>query len=233
MSRSKYESLKPTAIRLRKQGLSIPEIEKRTGIPRSNLSSWLKVVPLTAKQKERLHNNWLNALVTARHKAVRWHNEQKRLRLEKAQKEALETLEQINRKDKAVMELALAMLYLGEGTKRKVETSLPNSDPKILRFFITTTSKLYGLDTSDFYCDLFLRADQDTEETIKYWSKTLRLPTTSFRQINKDKRTEGTKTFASYKGVCNVRCGRVAIQRKLVYLASAYLDEIGDIKKSG
>lgn len=33
---SKYEHLKAAAIKLRKQGLSLAEIEKNTGVPRSN-----------------------------------------------------------------------------------------------------------------------------------------------------------------------------------------------------
>ncbi|PIR85888.1 hypothetical protein COU14_01835 [Candidatus Kaiserbacteria bacterium CG10_big_fil_rev_8_21_14_0_10_44_10] len=226
MGVSKYESLKPSAIKLRKQGLSIPEIEKRTGIPRSNLSGWLKTVPLTNKQKQKLHDNWTKALVTARKGAVKWHNEQKRLRLKKAHEEALETLDKINQDDRATLELALAILYLGEGTKRKVETSLPNSDPSILRFFIAATSKLYGLERTQFYAVLYLRYDQDVEETIKYWSRALGLPISAFKRVNRDKRTAGTKTYATYKGVCNVHCGSVAIQRKLVYLANAYLDKI-------
>lgn len=229
---SKYEHLKADAIMLRKQGFSIPEIEKRTGIPRSNLSGWLKSVTLTTKQKQRLHNNWLKALVTARKGAVKWHNEQKRLRLELAKMDALETLNEIDSNNNATLELALALLYLGEGTKKNVETSLPNSDPQILQFFIAATSRLYGLERSDFYCNLYLRADQDTEETIKYWSKVLTLPRSAFKRVNIDKRTVGTKTFDNYKGVCNVHCRQVAIQRKLVYLANAYIDKIGATQKS-
>lgn len=227
MRTSKYADLKPLAIKLRKKGLSIPEIEKRTGIPRSNLSSWLKTVPLTNKQKQKLHNNWTKALVTARKRAVKWHNEQKQGRLDLAKESALSTLNVINPQDKSVMELALSLLYLGEGTKKKCETSLGSSDPKILQFFVKTLHSLYDIQPEDFYCQLFLRSDQDVKSMKKYWSKTLGIPISCFGYCNLDNRTIGKPTVNNYKGVCLVRGGSVAIQRKLVYLANAYMDTIG------
>ena len=45
--RSKWFELKPDAIKLRKKGLSIREIELRLGIPRSTLSGWLKDIKLS------------------------------------------------------------------------------------------------------------------------------------------------------------------------------------------
>jgi predicted transcriptional regulator len=60
---------KEKAIKLRKRGRSIRDIEKILGIPRSTLSGWLRDVKLSKKQKERLHKKWLAALVKARLKA--------------------------------------------------------------------------------------------------------------------------------------------------------------------
>lgn len=221
------------AIKLRRQGLSLPEIEKRTGIPRSNLSSWLKNIHLTSRQKKKLHDNWTKALITARKSAVKWHNSQKQMRLDQAREAALSTLNLIEIRDKAVLELTLSLLYLGEGTKKKVETSLGSSDPKILSFFINALYSLYDISPSDLYCQLFLRHDQDIEALKKYWSKTLNIPTSCFGYCNLDERTKGKPTIEGYKGVCLVRVGSVAIQRKLVYLANAYMDKIGVIQKSG
>ncbi len=230
---SKYALLKPQAIKLRKQGLSIPEIEKRTGIPRSNLSAWLHKVPLTEKQRQRLHHNWVNALVKARQEAVRWHNAKKQERLDLARADALATLNSLNTKDRNIMELALSLLYLGEGTKKKTETSLGSSDPRILRFYIKALGSLYSLQPKDLYCQLFLRYDQDAETSKKYWSKALNIPTACFRYCNFDDRTKDRPTIEGYEGVCLVRGGSVAIQRKLVYLANAYIDQIGKSEMSG
>ena len=58
------------------------------------------------------------ALVKARVEAVKWHNAQKSARLQMASDQASETLGNIDLKNDAIAELSLAMLYLGEGSKK-------------------------------------------------------------------------------------------------------------------
>lgn len=224
--KSRWFELKPAAIKLRKEGLSIGRIEHRLGIPRSTLSGWLKDVELSQKQKRILTERWKNALVKARKKAVLWHNAQKENRLLAAKQEALKTLEIIDTANKGTLELALAILYMGEGTKKKVETAMGSSDPLILKFFLALLKTLYGFDPKRAKCQLNLRADQSPEKMKRFWSKELGIPINNFGYVNLDKRTAGSKTYPYYKGVCYVICGNVAIQRKLTYLSEAFCKEI-------
>ncbi|PJE76055.1 hypothetical protein COV04_01790 [Candidatus Uhrbacteria bacterium CG10_big_fil_rev_8_21_14_0_10_48_11] len=60
----------------------------------------------------------------------------------------------------------------------------------------------------------------------KYWARELQLPLSCFRQVNIDQRTKGTETYSSYKGVCHIRCGSVAVQRKLMSLANSYMEKV-------
>jgi len=133
--KSRWFELKPEAIKLRKEGFSIGKIERRLGVPRSTLSGWLKGIELSKKQKDKLMRDWRNALVKAREKAVLWHNALKEKRLKLAEEQALKIVKTIDISDKKILELALAILYMGEGTKKKLETSIGNSDPLILKFF--------------------------------------------------------------------------------------------------
>ena len=133
--RSKWFELKPKAVKLRKSGKSIPYIEGKLGIPRSTLSGWFKNIELSSSQRKVLDDNWRNALVFARSKAVVWHNQQKEQRLKVAQEQALKLLGDLNTADANILDVALAFLYLGEGVK-KAETGIGNSDPMILNFFI-------------------------------------------------------------------------------------------------
>jgi hypothetical protein len=226
---SKWSKLKPEAVDLRKQGYSIGRIESRLKIPRSTLSGWFKNIELTQKQKKKLLQNWKNGLINARKQAVIWHNKQKEKRLEEAKDTALEVLKNINFNDKNVLELALAMLYLGEGAKKNPETALGSSDPVILKFFLACLINIYNIDIKRLRCELYLRADQDPLETKRYWAKTLNLPLSTFNQVNIDNRTKGTKTYSYYKGVCNLRYGNIAIQRRLVNLADLFCKEIINI----
>jgi len=223
---SKWYKLKDEAVRLRKRGMSLRKIESRLKIPRSTLNCWFKNVELSAKQKEKLHNDWKNALIKARKKAVLWHHEQKEKRFQIAKREAENVIKNINTNDIYVLELALSILYFGEGSKKNVETALGNSDPLILKFFIFILRNIYHLSCEKIRCELYLRADQNPEKMKYYWAKTLGLSLNNFKQINIDKRTIGSKTYSNYKGVCNIRCGNVAIKRKLMYLAEMFFEKV-------
>ena len=209
---------------LRQKGYSIGHIEKVFGIPRSTLSAWLRNIKLTQKQKDILEKRSRDALTKARSKAILWHNEQKRLRLVTAENNANIILNRIN-VDINIINLALAILYLGEGFKKSAMTALGNSDPLILKFFISTLKKIYNLDMSKFKCELHLRADQSPKKLKKYWSQQLEIPITSFTSIS-DPRTKNKKTYPDYKGVCVVRCGSVEIQRELVFLSRQFCQNI-------
>lgn len=217
---SKWFDLKTKAISRRKSGISIGQIERELGIPRSTLSGWFKNIHLTEAQKRKLYLNSKKGLVLARKRAVVWHNKQKQLRIRKAQEEAIQTLSKIDLNDKSVLELALAMLYIGEGSKSHL-TALGNTNPLILRFFIKSIEIVFGVGKDSIMCDLHLRSNQSAREAIKYWSRELGLPKTKFI-VMKDKRVAKSKTYPHYKGVCVVRFGRIAIQRRIVHLAEEF-----------
>ena len=222
---SKWFQLKATAVELRLKGNSIRDIEKSLKIPRSTLSGWLKNITLTDVQQNKLKQNWINALVKARQKAVIWHNQQKELRLRTAQEEASIVLSKINTEDTSIIELTLAMLYLGEGLKNNA-TVLGNSNPLILKFFISALMKIYKLDIDKIKCELHLRADQNPLRIKKFWAKELNLPLSSFTSISIDKRTVGSPTYKTYNGVCILQCGNIAIQRRLIYLSKLFCEKL-------
>ena len=223
---SKWFRLKDRAITLRRKGKSLRQVESILGIPRSTLSGWFKDIQLDQNTKNRLHENWLQALVTARKKAVQWHNNEKEKRIMDARKEAEIIMGNLNFPDKSVTELALAMLYLGEGFKSKSVTGIGNTNPLILKFFLHTMTTLYKVDMSQISCSLHLRADQNPKKLTIYWSKVLKIPLSNFGKASIDKRTEGSETYKEYRGVCVIRCGNVAIQRKLLYLSKVYCEKI-------
>lgn len=201
-------------------------IEKKYGVPRSTLSGWLKGIVLTDQQKDKLLKNWQQALNEARKEAVKWHNAQKQMRLQQAKKAAEETLKTLNIRQKNILELALAMLYLGEGFKSTPETSIGNSSPQILKFFIKALCLAYNFDRNKIRCELHLRADQNPVEIKEYWSSELSIPLANFTTVSIDMRTKGSVTYGHYKGVCVLRCGNAAIQRKLLFLAESFCNKV-------
>jgi len=226
--RSQWYELKSKAISYRKKGYSLRMVEQKLKIPRSTLSGWFRDVVLTVPQKTKLLNNWKLALVNARVEAVKWHNHQKQLRLTAARQSALESLGKVDLKQKEIIDIALAMLYLGEGTKSSVGLGLGNSNPMILKFYLRCLQIIYKLDISKVRCDLHLRADQNPSKLKRYWSGELGIPLENFKGAAIDMRTKGRPTYKSYKGVCVIFCGNAAIQRKLIYLAEEFCKKVID-----
>ncbi len=223
---SRWLHLKKKALQLRRGGLSLGSIESKLGIPRSTLSGWFRDIRLSSQQKNTLSRNKLHGLAIARQKALVWHNTQKIKRLQDARSGAVKVLERIDIDNKDILELALAILYLGEGSKKKVETALGSSDPLILKFFLGALKKLYTIPTDKIVCSLYLRADQDPHEIKQFWASELSLPLNNFKYVNLDKRTKNSKTYSYYKGVCQISGPTVAIQRKLLYLSNLFCEKI-------
>jgi hypothetical protein len=222
---SKWFKLKNKAVSLRRRGKSLKDVEKILGIPRSTLSGWFRGIKLSESQRNALDKRKRKALVLSRINAVAWHNRQKAERLKKAENEALDTMCKLDINDKSILELALAMLYLGEGFKNG-STGIGNSDPQLLRFFIKAMEKLYGFSRNSIKCNLHLRADQKPKLLKKYWSGILKIPINNFLAVSLDMRTLGRKTYKDYKGVCILNFGNVAIQRKLLYLSRRFSEKI-------
>jgi|SRR3989344_771255 len=223
--RPQWYELKIKALKFRKSGISIVKIESLLGIRRSTLSGWFKAIQLTGKQKERLLANKFKGLAKARKRAVVWHNAQKTARLLEAEEQAKSTLKSL-KINKGYLDLALAMLYLGEGMKTSTGTAMGNSDPLILNFFIRGLQINYGVPLSKIKCILHIRADQDPLMLKKFWAKQLTLPLSNFTSVSIDKRTTGSTSYPSYKGVCVVSCGHSSIQRKLISLSRLFCQQI-------
>lgn len=200
-------------------------IEKEFGIPRSTLSGWFKEVKLTEQQRTKLMKNSQDGWKKAREKAIITKNLQKARRITVAKNDANRTFQSLPSKSISVLELALAMLYFGEGGKTGA-TNMGASDPFMLSFFILAIEKIFHLNRLNFRYDLHLRDDQDESQLKKYWSMQLNVPLEKFRYVSKDPRTVGKPTRQNYPGVCQIQIGNISVQRRLVALYNVYCTEV-------
>ena len=213
------------AVNLRKKGYSLRKISNELGVPKSTLSGWLKNVVLTEIQKKSLLKKWRLSLIKARKRAAEWHRLEKIKRVDNIKKLAVEFVDKINLHDKNITKLAIAILYLGEGTKNE-RTAMTNSDPLILKSFVEGLVNCFSVERNEIKCTLHLRADQNLKEIKKFWSKSLRVPIKNFIYTYVDKRTNTTKTYFHYKGVCTVRYGNIEIQRELLNISREFCNRI-------
>ncbi len=219
--KSKWFEYKETVIALRTKGYSMTTIERQFGIPRSTLSGWFKNVTLTEEQRTSLMKSKSDGWKRARENAVKAHNQQRQTRIDVARSQALQVFETLPHENDAVLELALAMLYFGEGSKKNA-TALGASDPKMIIFFIKSCEKLYGIDRNKNRYDLHLRYDQNEEKEKTYWAEKLHIDASLIKYASYDMRTVGKPTRTDYHGVCQVKIGSISIQRRLIALYNVY-----------
>ncbi|HLD21589.1 MAG TPA: hypothetical protein VJB65_01705 [Patescibacteria group bacterium] len=110
-------------------------------------------------------------------------------------------------KEEIHAKIALAMLYLGEGTKCQGRCTITfgNSNPIIIRLFLALLRKCYPIDESKFRCTIQCRADQNIENLTHYWTSVTNIPLHQFYKSRIDKRTIGKITMKpKYNGVCRI-----------------------------
>lgn len=129
------------------EGLSYNEISTRMNISKSTLSHWLRDIPLQAEHetrlKERLRANRASFAARA------WSTNRQRYSQarEAAYKAGADVASRLP-DDVSVDELALAMLYLGEGSKSGNRVQLASTDAGILRYFVQALVHVYMVDVS-------------------------------------------------------------------------------------
>lgn len=223
---SRFLVYKNKAILLRKRGKSIGEIERITMVPRSTLSGWFRGINLTEEQIIKIREHWLLSLAKSRETAAEVHRQGKRKRLEIGEAEAKRILTGIDLKDKNILKLAFSALFFGEGFKKAGYTGFGNSDVLCVKVFVKFLMNLYDFNLGKLKLYLHLRADQNPDTEIIFWSRELNIDSSHFKIAPVDERTIGKPTYANYHGVCIVCYYDVSIKREMLFLARLFFEEI-------
>ncbi len=180
---------------LRQTGHSLPEIRKIVGRGSSTVHKVIKDIVLAepyasvlrAKQggsKLRAANHWSLAIQDAQNR-----------------------IGKISHRDSM---LILAALYWGEGNKS--ELSLINSDPELVRVFISCLQDI-GVKSEDFRISLRLYEDIPRRKALLFWSEVTSVPRVRFGRIDVLK---GNKKGKLEFGMCRVRVRKGGAHFKLI-----------------
>lgn len=212
------KNIKEKARRFRSQGKTYSEIRKILGIsiPKSTLSYWCSHISLPKWfEKKIAHLNKMN-LTKAQKAAWYVHKHNREIFLENLRKQNEHIVEKL--KDKDILKMLLAMLYLGEGSKWTFHRGLMlgSSDPNIVKLYLYLLKICYKLMPTELKCRVSYRADQNIDSLQKYWSKITSIPLKNFYKTKPDPRTVGKPTKnQEYKGVCVICGGGTRFQLEL------------------
>jgi len=187
------------AITLRLEGKSYSEIKKILGVSKSTLSSWLHKYPLAKDDVDRLRSK--NPIRIEKFRATM---AQKRFEREsKVYKRVQSQFRHLSKRERV---LAGLFLYWAEGTKRsRYTTALANTDPSMIRFFISWL-RLLGVPKTKISIRLQVYGDMNPVDEIMWWSKELRVPRTRFKKPYIKGSLQCNITYRSGygHGTCNV-----------------------------
>ncbi len=175
---------KNVAIKLRKQGYSYSEIQKKVRVSKSSLSLWLKKIDLKKSQKERFKGN----LVKAQRLGMAAIMKKRLEKVERIYKESISEIGEIGNTELFYMGL---MLYWSEGTKQREKSpsqpvSFANSDPIMCKLFIKWVTDCLRIDMDRVIPKIYVHEKYRGKDVslFKYWSNQVGIPKEKFKNIS-------------------------------------------------
>lgn len=193
------------ARRLRREGLSLKEIQERLGVSQSSVSVWVRDIPLTDEQKA--------ALLQRRpmyygHLKGSYTNHKKF----KAMRQQYQEEGRIKALERDPLHIAGCMLYWAEGEKTRNRISFANSDPDMLVFFCKFLRQCLHVedDAMTIHIMCYTTNGISQKEIEDFWLQKLELPASCLRKTtvnNKPKSSQQRGRKLLY-GVCALSVNR-------------------------
>lgn len=197
------------AIELRKKGYSIKEVSKEMGITQSTSSLWLRDINLNPAAQERLrHRRIYGQYITS----LIWKQKRESSSL-KANIEAQHILTNIIFTPEISL-IICASLFWAEGSKNRNSVIFTNSDPEMIKVFLSTFRCAFTLNEYKFRCLVHIHDYHDDKETKKFWSELTGIPLTQFNKSYRKPHTEKRKR-PNYPGCIRITYSDTLIAQKL------------------
>ena len=154
---------------LRAKSWTLLDIARKLGVSKSSVSVWVRDVEFVPKPRNRGHSSHKPHPLTIR----------KQAELERCRVEAEDWIGGLSDRDLRMFALAL---YAGEGSKGDGGIVFANSDPTLMRVFVTWMRREFPLDEGRFRVKLYLHADLDVAAAVAHWSTLLGVPACQFNK---------------------------------------------------
>ena len=207
---AKYKQ-RTLALEMRKKGASYSQIKEKIKVSKSTLSLWLRDMPLSQSRIRKLRDNSEQRIENFR--------ETMKVKREKRLTSVYENFSQdIGALSDREFLIAGLFLYWGEGTKAdRYMVMFTNTDPAMVKCFIKWMY-LFGVKHSELKVYLHLYSDMNILKSIRFWSKELAIPKSSFRkpyikETSQNKRKNYKGRFGH--GTCNVYIRKRDVREKI------------------
>lgn len=201
-------ALRMKARRLRRQGLSINEIARKTEVAKRLVSYWCRDIELNPEQEKKL---WEKAGLKKVKNFKKYCQRRKQRTKDKIEKLTNKGVKEIGKLNERQFFIAGIALYWAEGFKKDHRLGFASSDPDMIKFFLEWLNKC-GIKKEEIRLRLGINISyQDkTKQIEKYWSEITKIP---LKQFNKPfyQRAVWKKTYENkddYTGVLRIRVNK-------------------------
>lgn len=190
----------------RRKGYSISELSRKYGLSKSSV---FRVV-----SEETILNEYREEWLAKRGGS----NKRKDLKVKNAFIKASKFLEELGSKEKIVL---LSALYWAEGAKK--DFSFSNTDPSMVKVFVTLLRDSLGINPQDFRISIRVYEDLEIEKCKDFWSDITDVPKEHFVGVDVLK----GKKFGKLKyGMCRVRVVKGGDYLKYINAINKRVEEI-------
>jgi hypothetical protein len=147
---------------LRAQGQLLDDIAEQLGVAKSSVSLWVRDVEFTPSKRRYGPRVRPNSLMRRKQEEI-----------DRLLAEGRERIGEFSEREFLVAGVAL---YAGEGAKTDGSVTFPNSDVRMIVFFLAWLRRFFGIDESRLRLRLYLHEGLDFEAASKYWAVVTGIP---------------------------------------------------------
>jgi hypothetical protein len=163
---------------LRALGWTLGEICAELGVSKASASLWCRDVEIDeAELARRRRERNLAGNQGARRRGPNKLQRRKQAEIDGMRAEGAARIGTVSDRDRLLVGLAL---YAGEGAKTDGGVKLANSDPRLIRFFVTWLRTCFDIDERRLRVRLYLHDGLDLEAANAFWSALTEIPLSQF-----------------------------------------------------
>ncbi len=213
-------SQKIEAIKLREKGYSYSEIANRLGVSKGSMSLWVRDVKVSIDGRRRLQN--INLLRQSKVIATK----KRKVKETFAKYKTLYQNEIGNSELDVISGKALcSLMFWCEGGKDHYRgMQFTNSDPRVVKTFITPLKTYFKIDNSKFKPCIHLHEYHNKERQLIFWSKITDIPKKQFSKCYIKPHT-GKRIKVGYPGCISLRYNSNDLTRELLTVADVILEK--------
>ena len=203
-------NLRKSAQKLRRDGASYGEINKKLGVAKSTLSFWLKDILLKPSDRKRLYTKQIEVLL----RGPKSQKDRRAREVEQIIKEAGEKIKLPLSIE--TLRLVGAALYWGEGSKGK-RAQVTNSDPYLILLMVRWIESIFKIPARSLKARLNIYPQQNELKIKKFWSDLTGIPLENFGKSYVKPKNKGYKKNNLYYGTMRIEVPKSANIRYQIF----------------